>query len=67
METPTLAVIVTLLLQTLALGFFGGKLWQVTHQNVDAIKELRKWKHDHVTHRLFQVDELWDTFKQKEA
>jgi len=67
MDTQTLAIVITLSVQTLALGFFGGKLWQLTHQNATAIKEIRTWKHDEVTTRLFQVDELWEVHKEREA
>lgn len=63
MEPQTVAVVVALCVQTLALGFFGGKLWQLVAQHDRYLRALSDWKHDHVTPRLFKVDELWDAFK----
>jgi hypothetical protein len=67
MDTQTVAIIIALVIQTLALGFFSGKLWQLVAAHERYLRHLSEWKHDDVTPRLFRVDELWETFKRKEG
>lgn len=58
-DTGTVAIVATLLIQTAALFFAGGKMWQLLQSHDAEISYTKKWRHDDVTHRLYKVDELW--------
>lgn len=66
-DTGTLAVIIALLVQSVVAGIAAGRLAQLVKTQGEYIKRFTDWKHDIVTPRLFQHDELWGKHKQKEG
>lgn len=64
-DTPTLALILALVVHTAALFFAGGQAWRLLKSHDRYITKLSEWKHDEVTPRLFKVDELWRNHESK--
>ncbi len=55
--TGEVAIVVTLLVQTAALFFAGGKLWQLVRDHDKEITYNETFRHDQVIPRLYQHDE----------
>lgn len=55
------------LVHTAVLFRWGGRVTVILETLVDHRAEMRQWKHDQVTPRLFKVDELWRKSQSREG
>jgi len=73
MSADVVAILVTLFLfgvtHTVLLVRWGTRLQTLMEQHENYLfgrDGIRTWKHDEVTPRLFQVDQMWERHKQRE-